>query len=453
MQTDKILKVFITHQDNLQATLDKVSYAFVKDYIVVAGGYATDSYEGSVIKLNCDDSYCGLPDKITSLFKFISENPAFDSYTHFHKLDEDMTLIKEIDFELTDYMGMVAGKHTINRNHHIGRCEGHYWNDKPYEGEISDWCEGGLSYIVSRKAIECIAQADGKQYPLEDVMVANILENNGIYPKFTNMNQYYKPNQWYNPIRTYQDFKGKEWREDGIPKWIFRTGPMSEDALPNVMKLIYYDMMEKNPGYQLFYFSDADCENYIRDYYGEEYLATYNSLVPTAYKADFWRYLILRRHGGCYNDFSQVILVPFDEIIENMDRVFAVDTPEAPNALYNAFMCSKAGDAIVKRAIELSKHNIDNKLYGFNTLDVTGPRVLGRAFCEIVYNNPKSPIYIGVSGKTKTLDNIEMMGMFIVDKRKKPLIVKKLNNHFSIIYHNRNMPHYGQLWHERKVFK
>lgn len=450
----KILKVFITHQDNLQATFGKVSSIYDKDYVVVAGGYDEDIYEGAIIKLNCDDSYCGLPHKMTSLFKFISENPAFDEYTHFHKLDEDMEFIKEIDFELKDYMGMVAGKHMINRNHHIGRCEGHYWNDKPYEGEISDWCEGGLGYIVSRKAIELIGQVDGKQYPLEDVMIANILENGGIYPTFVSMNQYYKGEQWYNPIRTYQDFKGKEWRGEGIPKWIFKTGPMSANDLDEVMKYVFYDMTEKNPHYQLFYFSDDDCINYIRDYYGEEYFHTYDSVVPTAYKADFWRYLIIYKHGGCYGDFSQVMIATFDSIINGMDRVFVVDTPEAPNALYNAFMCAKPGDVIVKKAIDITKHNIDNKLYGFNTLDVTGPRVFGRAFSEVVYNDSSAPIEIGVNGTTKIIDNIQMMGQFIVDEDGvTPLILKKLNNHFAIIYHNRGVKHYGQLWHERKVFK
>ncbi len=446
MQTNKILKVFITHQDNLQATLDKVSTSFT-DYVVVAGRYTFDSFEGNVIKLACDDSYCGLPDKIVSAFKFISENSAFDSYTHFHKLDEDMTLIKEIDFELTDYMGMIAGKHTINRNHHIGRCEGHYWNDKPYEGEISDWCEGGLSYIVSRKAIECIAQADGTKYPLEDVMVANILENNGIYPKFVNINQYYKPNQWYNPVRTYQDFKGKEWREDGIPKWIFKTGP----ALPTVMQHVYADMAEKNPGYQLFYFSDKDCEDYIRDYWGEEYVTLYNTLIPTAYKADFWRYLILHRHGGCYGDFSQVMLVTFDSLIEGMDQVFVVDTPESSDALYNAFMCVKPGNRIVQRAIDMCVHNIKTKNYGYNTLDVTGPRVLGRAYCEVMYKGAKVNIPIGTKDKTRILNNFQMHSHFIVDEKENKLIVKKLGNHFGIVYGGR--AHYGQLWHERKVFK
>jgi hypothetical protein len=95
----KILKVFITHQGNLEATVDKINTSFNENSVVVVGGYEENKLEGNIIKLTCDDSYCGLPDKVVSMFKFISENSAFDSYTHFHKLDEDMELIKEIGLE------------------------------------------------------------------------------------------------------------------------------------------------------------------------------------------------------------------------------------------------------------------------------------------------------------------------------------------------------------------
>jgi hypothetical protein len=448
---DKILKVFITHQSNLNQTVDKVSKMFDKDYVIVVGGYSGNSFDNNIIKLNCEDCYCGLPDKVVSMFKFINENSIFNKYTHFHKLDEDLTFIKDIDFELTDYMGMVCGKHMINRNHHIGRCEGHYWNDKPYPSEISDWCEGGLSYIVSRKSIGIISQLNGKDYPLEDVMVGNVLFNNNIYPRFTNMDWYYRGTQWYDKVRTYQDFKGKEWREDGIPKWIFKTGPGSINEQPNVMKLVFTDIVEKNPGYQLFYFSDDDCVNYIRDYYGEEYVKSFDTLIPGAYRADFWRYLILYKHGGCYSDYSQVFLKPLDEIIKNTKRVFVRDTPESLMALYNAFMCCISGDEILSKTIEVVKNKIDNKDYGFNTLDVTGPRVFGKVYCDVIYGNDTTPIEIGLTHDTIILDNHQMHSIFIVNNEGQNVIVKKLDNHFEHLYGNRK--HYGQLWHEKNVFK
>ena len=51
MQTNKILKVFITHQDNLQATFRKITSTYDTDYVVAVGGCDQDSYEDGVIKL------------------------------------------------------------------------------------------------------------------------------------------------------------------------------------------------------------------------------------------------------------------------------------------------------------------------------------------------------------------------------------------------------------------
>lgn len=256
-----------------------------------------------------------------------------------------------------------------------------------------------------------------------------------------------------NKIKTYKDLKDRKWEGEGIPKWIFKTGPCKVEELPDVYKHIYLEMIEKNPGYELFYFSDEDCALYIDDNYGEEYLKTYHNVIPTAYKADFWRYLILYKHGGCYGDFSQVMLVSFDSITEGMDRVFVVDTPDYSDCLYNAFMCNKPGDNVVRRAIDKTKENIDNKRYGSNVLDISGPRVLGRAYCEVMYNNTKSIIDAGVFGKTKILNNIDMHLNFIVDEDKTPLIVKKINNHHTVVYISRGVTHYSILWNERKAFK
>lgn len=452
MQRSKVLRVIVTHQAHLQVTIEKAASSYKRDYVVVAGGYGQEGMSDGVIKLNCDDSYCGLPDKITSLFRFISKEPAFDAYTHFLKLDEDMEFIKEIDFELADYMGMIAGKHTINRRHHIGRSVGHHWNERPYDGEVSDWCEGGLGYIVSRRAMECIGQVDGRMYPLEDVMVGNVLENIGVYPRFVNINKYCKPNQFYNPIRSYLDFKGREWRWGGVPKWIFRTGPMREPQLPATVRRVYCDAVERNPGYQLFYFSDEDCADYIRDCWGEEYIAAYEGVLPPAYKADFWKYLILHRHGGCYGNFSQAVLASLDGVIGEADRVLVMNTHDAPCRMCSSFVCIKPGDAFLKRAIDQCKSNITGKVYGRNELDVTGSCVWSDAFSGAWPEDPASSINSSPFGATKILHKSKALSNFIVDSKGNPILIKEIKSNAYFLYKRRGVRHYSEVWGGREVF-
>ena len=112
---------------------------------------------------------------------------------------------------------------------------------------------------------------------------------------------------------------------DEIPKIIFRTGKWSLKDVPNVVMNIYNRLIETNPNYDFVYFDDSDCIKFIEDFY-PEYLPHYKKLIPTAYKADLFRYLLLYKYGGCYGDMTQEIYVPYDEICVDFDRVFCRDS-------------------------------------------------------------------------------------------------------------------------------
>jgi hypothetical protein len=51
------------------------------------------------------------------------------------------------------------------------------------------------------------------------------------------------------------------------------------------------------------------------------------------------------------------------------------------------------------------------------------------------------------------LNNASESNVFIVNSEGTPMILKKIANHWDIVYNNRGVKHYGQLWHERKVFR
>ena len=46
-------------------------------------------------------------------------------------------------------------------------------------------------------------------------------------------------------IKTFKDLKDRKWKFDGIPKWIFKTGPFTIEDLPELMKEIYLDILKK----------------------------------------------------------------------------------------------------------------------------------------------------------------------------------------------------------------
>jgi mannosyltransferase OCH1-like enzyme len=261
--------------------------------------------------------------------------------------------------------------------------------------------------------------------------------------------------QLYNSstvIKGFKDIKDRKWEGEGIPKWIFKTGSYKLENLPELYKHIFLDILKKNPGYELFYFSDEDCMLSIHHHYGEEYFRLHQKLIPTAYQADFWRYCILNQYGGCYGDFSQIPLVSYDELTEGFDRVFARDDPSPRNFLYNAVMCVKAGDAVVAKAIEISVNNIRNSNYDGHPLGIVGPKVLGQAFITKGFNinSSKSYIHVGKYKGSNILKHLQQGGI-VQDDLEKNIFVTKIGNHYGVLYDKRK--HYGELWHSRQVFR
>lgn len=254
-------------------------------------------------------------------------------------------------------------------------------------------------------------------------------------------------------IKTFKDLKDRKWEGEGIPKWIFKTGPDPVDQLPELYQHIYKDILNNNPGYELFYFSNEDCMMSIHHHYGEEYFRLHQKLIPTAYQADFWRYLILKQYGGCYGDFSQIPLVPYDELTEGVDRVFARDDASGSKKfLYNAVMCVKPNDVVVNKAVEISANNIKNSNYDTHVLGIVGPKVLGEAFYKTGYNTNinASEITVGKYKGSNILKHIHKGGL-VQDENEKGVFITKILNHYSTVYNGRK--HYHELWHSRQVFR
>jgi hypothetical protein len=193
---NNILYIFITHQDNIINTQNKVKIMMNNlnnnNYVIVQGGYDINTYDidTKILSINCNDKYEGLPEKVLKTYKYIIENKIFDQYTHFIKLDDDMIIKKLIDFKIINglnYCGNVNFSYNGNRRWHIGRCsKNSYWDTNEYKGEYTPWCLGGYGYCLSRNAMNLISLINNKSYnnfaSYEDLYIAILLKNNNIHP-------------------------------------------------------------------------------------------------------------------------------------------------------------------------------------------------------------------------------------------------------------------------------
>jgi len=186
-----VLYIFITHQKNINICYDRIVNMMKNDFIVVQGGFIKDEYDEDkkILKLNCNDSYIGLPEKVMKTFHYLISDDRFSKYTHFCKLDDDMIVTKRFENLTDDYLGNVSYQEG-SRNWHIGRC-GNFWDKVPYLGKFVPWCMGGFGYIVSKQALQkVLPNFNYSDHIYEDLYMAIILNSSGVFPKMINTKEY-----------------------------------------------------------------------------------------------------------------------------------------------------------------------------------------------------------------------------------------------------------------------
>lgn len=171
----------------------------------------------------------------------------------------------------------------------------------------------------------------------------------------------------------------------GIPKQIFRT-----HSTLVVPRAFYQEAHESwirlNPHYRMEWVSNEEQRAFMESFGAREY-AAYQALTVGAYKCDLWRLCILFQRGGVYADSYTVLHRPLDNVLNNkLLRGFGtsphqlISLTDRYGGIHNGFIACTAGHPMVRVAIDWICTNIETRNYGINTLDITGPTALNRAF-------------------------------------------------------------------------
>jgi len=220
---------------------------------------------------------------------------------------------------------------------------------------------------------------------------------------------------------------------------------------------LYKLELNHNPDYKLFYFDDNDCLNYIKNTKDERIIKAYNKLIPTAYKADLWRYIILKEYGGIYADFSMRFLKKYDYIIQKYEGVFVKDFEDF--GLYNAFFAVKKNNLLINKTIETVLNFIEQDYYGRSSLSITGPTALGDCYKEI--NNIENNVLIKCGCDNNNYFIYELFeNSFVINKDTSEKIIKtRIEEHYSILYKSDiynsydYTKRYSILWDRLMVYK
>ena len=146
--------------------------------------------------------------------------------------------------------------------------------------------------------------------------------------------------------------------------------------MPPSFRRAYASWNNTNPQLERRLYFLEDARRYIRANFSAAHLHTFDTLLPYAYKCDFFRYLLLYHEGGYYSDARQVARKHLGTVFEpSMTWFSALDLGGRP--MYNAFLASVKGHPWLRHCIELVIKRVRSYYYGSNPLEITGPIMLG----------------------------------------------------------------------------
>jgi hypothetical protein len=224
-------------------------------------------------------------------------------------------------------------------------------------------------------------------------------------------------------------------------------------------------MKEMNKHIEFKIFSDHECREYIKNNFDKKILWAYDSLNPTAYKADLWRYCVLYKEGGIYLDIK---LVCYEiDLLRKEDFLRVKDIPqfadpnskiytyenekysnnEHINGIWQAVMATRPKNVILKDIIDQIVFNTMTHYYGPNPLSITGPAAL----CKVDNKKPSINPNFHLSKNTKDIDLVTVMldmypiiFMIMGYREYANYNYKKNNDHSS--------SHYSSMWLTRDVY-
>jgi len=198
----------------------------------------------------------------------------------------------------------------------------------------------------------------------------------------------------------------------GIPKLIhqtFHAPPWPVAIQANIAALI-----ENNPGWIHKFYDDDDVAEFIECEFGGRMLSYYQRINRKygAARADFFRYLVIYRHGGVYLDIKSTATAPLSSVLRKDDSFILSNWRNKLNEEFEGwgqhreleefdagefqqwFLAAAPGHPFLKAVVEMVCYNIDHyiaEIHGVGaagTLRTTGPIPYTKAIASQIDKHP-----------------------------------------------------------------
>jgi hypothetical protein len=226
-----------------------------------------------------------------------------------------------------------------------------------------------------------------------------------------------------NIVHVKVDVRGFEVQENVqmIPRIIHQTWRehITPSNYPNLHRITN---MWKTSGWSYRFYTDDSSRQYIVDHFPRHFVEAYDALIPAAYKADLFRYMLLMKDGGIYADVDVLLDASLESFITPTMSFFVPRDAVASYAdgeycLWNGVIGAAPGHPIIIRAVErlvnlilnradlldlerevAEKAGVDTetwKIRAIPELLLSGPCALGIATNEVLGRNPVARFDVG----------------------------------------------------------
>lgn len=246
-----------------------------------------------------------------------------------------------------------------------------------------------------------------------------------------------KCTRFCNPA--YTDFMCNPADEDvvihPVPVTIARTNRPELAQIPRIVHQTWFEDINldrypqlarlqnswKQSGWEYRLYTDDSARRYILDNFPPIFAEAFDALKPGAFRADFFRYLVLMKEGGVYSDVDVLLETNLDNLIRPglsffVPRDVVAEYADEAYCLWNGLIGAVPGHPIIIRAVErlvnhiieradihdmeraICRNDPDTDLWKIHTqplLILTGPCALGISMNEALGRPSLTGIEIG----------------------------------------------------------
>ena len=165
----------------------------------------------------------------------------------------------------------------------------------------------------------------------------------------------------------------KSSRPAKVPRIIWQTNFTNKATLPVYLNYLFNRLMAPSFEYR-FMITEARAK-FIKENYPGAVFEAFSRLQVGAAQADFWRVLVLQKHGGVYMDIDGHAVWPLARIVKPEMEELYVTTRRGE--ISNYFIASKPGNPNIARIAQAIQENIESESEK-NIFELTGPGVFNK---------------------------------------------------------------------------